>query len=312
MIHIPDRTIFDMYPVEIRGAQAVVRRTPGRSGRQLLINYCYGHEDSSLLLCPYGPHGSYINHNQTLANVKLLWSDPNRSNHQPKYLDQPIEALLLGSKSAKLSMDVVATRDIADGEEIFLDYGDKWEAAWNLHVEQWKPPEISETYRYAVELNRDDPPSVLPTVEELAGGSSMPRHPNVEIACSALFVDSEAWKVHYPNNLDDYLANETVFGEDNTYRCDVTGRRVDDSSGNRYLYNATVWTWDEEVDPYAQILEEHASLVDIPRQAFAYFQKPYTSDTFLPGAFRHHIGIPDELMPDKWRNLRTTTIPHGS
>jgi SET domain-containing protein len=41
--------------------------------------------------------------------------------------------------SAGLAMTFVATQDIQPGEEIFLDYGDSWEKAWNEHVEKWTP-----------------------------------------------------------------------------------------------------------------------------------------------------------------------------
>jgi SET domain len=299
LIHIPHRTVFNMYPVDMSGSGTVVDRDAEPSGYQLLLNYCFGHDATTLLLCPYGPHGAYFNHNQSLANVKLVWSDPARSNHQPKFLDLPIEALSEGSKSAKLSMDVVATRDIAEGEELFLDYGDVWEAAWKRHVESWTPPEGSGSYAYAVARNRDYE-SPLPTLKELEAGG-LDRDPDVDLMCSALFFDSVDWKKHYPDGLSDYVANESPFGESNTYKCDITSRRKDEH-GN-YLYSGVAWTWDADNDPNAIDVEEYATVGDVPRQAFAYFQRPYTSDTFLPKAFRHHIGFPDELLPQVWRNV---------
>lgn len=36
-----------------------------------------------------------------------------------------------------LSMEIVASRDILEGEEIFIDYGEKWEEAWLEHVRNW-------------------------------------------------------------------------------------------------------------------------------------------------------------------------------
>jgi len=42
---------------------------------------------------------------------------------------------------------------------------------------------------------------------------------------------------------------------------------------------------------------------DVPRTIFHWLDKPYTSDTFLPTAFRHDVRIPDELFPKAWRNL---------
>ena len=37
----------------------------------------------------------------------------------------------------ELVFDLVATRDIAAGEEIYLDYGQEWEDAWNQYAESW-------------------------------------------------------------------------------------------------------------------------------------------------------------------------------
>jgi len=33
-----------------------------------------------------------------------------------------------------LSFEYVALRDIEEGEEIFMDYGEEWEDAWEQHV----------------------------------------------------------------------------------------------------------------------------------------------------------------------------------
>jgi len=42
---------------------------------------------------------------------------------------------------------------------------------------------------------------------------------------------------------------------------------------------------------------------DVPRVSLAYFDVPGTTDINLPNAFRHTIGIPDEIWPDQWKNL---------
>ena len=41
---------------------------------QLLLNYCFGHESSSLLFFPLAPTVSMINHDSENANAKLQWS----------------------------------------------------------------------------------------------------------------------------------------------------------------------------------------------------------------------------------------------
>ena len=42
---------------------------------------------------------------------------------------------------------------------------------------------------------------------------------------------------------------------------------------------------------------------DVPRSALRFFDLPYTTDLQQPTAFRHEIGIPDEIFPERWRNL---------
>jgi len=56
-------------------------------------------------------------------------------------------------KSAQLAMELVVLRDIDAGEEIFLDYGNEWEAAWKKHVEEWEPVEGADSYVSAFEMN---------------------------------------------------------------------------------------------------------------------------------------------------------------
>ena len=68
-IHIPDRSILDMY-----GPKKPKRRSDDTTvkgdvvvRKQLLLNYCLGHANSTMLLSPYGPVFNVINHNQTLG-----------------------------------------------------------------------------------------------------------------------------------------------------------------------------------------------------------------------------------------------------
>jgi len=47
---------------------------------------------------------------------------------------------LLFEGYASVVVDFVATRDIAVDEEVLIDYGEEWEEAWNVHVQNWIPP----------------------------------------------------------------------------------------------------------------------------------------------------------------------------
>ena len=50
-----------------------------------------------------------------------------------------------------VSIDFVALRDIQEGEEILIDYGEAWERAWQQHVQSFVP---REGYMPAYEMNK--------------------------------------------------------------------------------------------------------------------------------------------------------------
>ncbi len=181
LIHIPDKAVLDTFYVSYDddddeeeedeepnmeelsfsdyNTQFMTHFTPEigeyKTGEQLLLNYAFGHRDSTMVLSPYGPGVQLINHNQTLANVKLQWAAPHRSNHHPELLEKSVDYINdnfpMGSV---LGMEIVATKPITKGEELFLDYGDEWEASWQNHIETWQPKPGSEDYVSAIDLNK--------------------------------------------------------------------------------------------------------------------------------------------------------------
>ena len=91
LIHLPERAVLDMY------AQGVTDPATGDAThastepvhKQLLLNYCYGHSQSTLLLCPYGVVSSLVNHHPSMSNVEIIWS--NKTTSKPEWLTQPLE-----------------------------------------------------------------------------------------------------------------------------------------------------------------------------------------------------------------------------
>lgn len=112
-------------------------------GYQLILNYSYGHNLSSLLFFPYSPVVNYINHNfdKTQVNVRLRWSAS--AHHKLEWYQESV-ASVLQKPGSGLILEFLATRDIDEGEEIFLDYGHEWESAWFNHVKEWAPPDKSD------------------------------------------------------------------------------------------------------------------------------------------------------------------------
>jgi hypothetical protein len=129
--HIPQREEFvNTYEFTNDNGRQVVRQ-------QIIINYCYGSSETSVLLCPYGKGIGYINHNQTLANVKIQWSQDGASGHKESWLGKSPKEM--EQYSSGLGFDYIATSDIQEGEELFLDYGNDWEQAWQDHISDWRP-----------------------------------------------------------------------------------------------------------------------------------------------------------------------------
>mmetsp|Transcript_17515 Transcript_17515/g.26592 ORF Transcript_17515/g.26592 Transcript_17515/m.26592 type:complete len:598 (+) Transcript_17515:47-1840(+) len=283
LIHLSNRTRMDMYK---RNGSAVIKESPP-VGKQLLLNYCMGHRDSTLLLCPYGLLTALINHGgKERSNVKLRWSDPSRSNHQPEWLNKTIKELRQ-KKSAILTMELVALRDISEGEEVLMDYGDEWEAAWTEHTKAWKPVSGAETYVSSEELNTDMDSLLKTEFEEMES----PYPSNVKIMFDQTFLKN-SWKNHLKEGT---LSEYKKEAEGDLLPCDIL-RWKEDEDGN-LLYTAVYFDEEKEKD------EQYEKVVDVPREAFIFVDKPYTSDFLQDNVFRHDIRIPDEIFPDTWKNF---------
>jgi hypothetical protein len=117
--------------------------------KQLMLNYVFGHPDSDLLLLPIGPMVNFFNHRRKSdggANAEIRWhhlkhesesndknQDDLRGYHDTSLFDLPGEVVAV-THGRGLVMDIVALRDISEGEEVYLDYGEEWQASWDKHV----------------------------------------------------------------------------------------------------------------------------------------------------------------------------------
>jgi hypothetical protein len=128
---------------------------------QLLRNYCFGHELSSLLLCPYGSPASYVNHTRDeRTNAKLVWSTQLVSKHE-KWCNTPVDEILKHPEPG-LVFELVATKEIEAREEVFMGWHDEWEA----HEEEWKAPIGSHLYQSAATLNKANSGTKIKTDSE--------------------------------------------------------------------------------------------------------------------------------------------------
>ena len=276
LVHVPHRKRLEMFRPDVRVGKVVNRSKA--DGQQLLINYCFGHRDSTMLLCPYGLLTGLINHARN-PNVKIRWSDPKRSGHSPEWMNKTV-ADFAELSYAVLSMELVALRDIEPDEEVVLDYGEEWETAWNAHVTSWTPVEGAASYISALDLNEDDE-SVLKTEFQQF---TDPYPNNVHIRFDVTFAKEDNWAEfhHLPTRDTDLV------------RCDVLSMHQGDDGEISYT---TVYLDDDD--------EEYTKVEGVPRDAFVFRDNAYTGDFFQHNVFRHDIRIRDEIFPESWKNLLT-------
>jgi hypothetical protein len=275
LLIILDRSYLHMYHSKTNAKGKHVRDTTRLMGHQLLLNYCYGHQDSNLLLIPYASGVNYINHNQTKANVKIQWTPDGIISHNASYFELDINDMK-GEYKTLLSIDYIAQRDINPGEELFLDYGDEFEKAWNNHVKKWKPPKHSKFYADAHTFNAKMKDSILRTqgeqeIDPYPRNLAMHCHPNLR---------KNDWR-------------EAIERNDIAWRIDKKGIRCDILSRSKLK---------EGKFSYVVQFEQDAIRDGVPRSAIHFVDKPYTTDFHLEGVFRHEIGIPDEIFPKRWKN----------
>jgi len=304
VMHVESSKIFEMYKDKRQEWNGQNHGDTSVVGYQLMLNYCYGRPQSSILLCPYGVGVNYINHNQTLANVKIQWGRHGEVGHDNRFLEKKWEDIFCPSctKSPQLAFDFVALRDIKLGEELFLDYGIEFEKAWQRHVESYSTSVSkmmstmhnnatnSTKHESAQRWNREHANEDIRTDQEQ---EAFPYPPNLEIRCHAELIAPQPLAAAVaPLYLRDYSWKRNDKGAS----CHVVGKKHSSSVGRK------------DVVLYDVIISDHHQQIcvlvgGIPRNAMRFFDRAYTKDFHLPTAFRHYIGIPDDMLfPDAWKN----------
>jgi hypothetical protein len=206
-------------------------------------------------------------------------------------------------------LDVVATSDINPDEEIFIDYGAEWEAAWKRHVENWKSPcenktvfssfmvhemneakfvtdfhEWSEDHFSVCRISESRSSELIHLIEE-SEGSIGETNGNVMTSFRGITYDHKGFqyaikrKSRIPCIIIGFDANQMTF----------------DVASFQSSMTSTIPEF-----PNARILQIAKS---IPESEVEFLNRPFRSDMHWKGAFRHPINIPDEIFPKQWKDL---------
>ena len=275
--HVPSETFFYQYDSE-KDQDGEDKRIDHIIGKQLTINYCYSHPEINLFLCPYGAGVNYINHNRTLANVKVQWARDGETGHSESWLGMSPTDLALKS-TPSLAIDYVALRDIKQGEELFLDYGDIWEEEWQDHVSNWKVADHWNNYTSAARYNAEHADDALRTIKEQKDD---PYPVNLQMRCHTKLLEAD-WQqkpLKWKNN-------------DKGYPCLIVDRNdMDKTFSVLFFYK----------DKGEENTHDHKyRRSSVPRKSITFVDSPYSTDMHLFQAFRHPLTLPHELVPDAWK-----------
>lgn len=316
LIHVPDRAILNIYDLPLVPWQRYVLqylhehnilsyhtlhrwiRYPLVKRSQLMLNYCYGHRASTIVLCPYLHGVSAINHDPKRANLKLRWAQNFTIVHHPELVESGTISDLVSILKPSLAFEYVATRPIVEGEELFLDYGDEWDDAWTDHVEEvFRPSKQFDHYASAAELNEIYKNAMIYTDEEEQEKERYPN--NIIFRCHRNVLRQHRARTSSANNIpSNELFDWTM--DHPGFPCYILERNQTDDGD--FLYKI-------EVGIMYKKNEEWVVIEDIPRAAVRFFDIPYSTDMHLSFAFRHDIRIPDDIFPEKWRNRERNRIP---
>jgi len=188
---------------------------------------------------------------------------------------------------AGLIFDIVATKDILPGEEIFMNYGEEWEAAWTSHVQKWEPLPDAAQYISASTFNKEE--SIIRTNEEQ---EINPYPDNIYFEC--FFQDKGEYKQDGDIYYQSYNGHES---NTDLHKCQILNRELSLHDNASYLYTVSMVYQPDYDEPYKAVVS------NFPRNAIKFSDVSYTSDMFLDNVFRHEMMISDEIFPDSWKDL---------
>lgn len=292
LLHIANKNLLEMHPI----IEGVFQEEEIATKHQVLLNYAFGHDESDMVFFPTAPLVSLINHGGAEANAYIEWAEDDDQIHNPVNYFESDPEVMAETKEQVLIMKIVAHRDIAEGEEITINYGSSWEEAWSDYEEYWKAERAGKPHPLTAEdLRMEYKNKPLETVEYLE------ENPYPEGVFAACFVAIDEFDDGMPMTHQEFGTGIFTFSSPNQfdefdeltpiYKVDV----LDRVEAPGFFYNYTIRP------KLGDGPNDFSHVHNVPHSACTFMNEFYTSDIHLDGAFRYHIGIPDSMMPMVWR-----------
>lgn len=302
VIHVVNKDLLNMYRIvetenEMGDITQDYDESDGVIGKQILLNYVFEHPESSMIFIPTGPFVNLINNGGYDSNSRVEWaSSEDRIANPDEYLQMSVEEMS-DVKGSVLIMKVIANRNINEGDEITMNYGDSWQKTWEEYRENWKRIRNGKPHP----LKADDLREIYASkpYETIESVKDNPYPDTVFSACFLLTEERPDGTLmvnqDYGTEINQFIApvHHNQYDSKILYKVEFLDRK----EAPDFLYNYTVRAFIGESE------YDFAEVLDVPHKACTFFDYPYTSDIHLPDAFRHPIGMPDSQVPDAWRNL---------
>ncbi len=226
-------------------------------------------------------------------------------------------------KHAGLMLEFVATRDIQEGEEIFLDYGRDWEDAWKKHVLQWEEERLDDKSKSDSRNNKRKLHTYASLFDEQTGVVKTHQEQQLSPYPENLFTScyyNYSYRQHKNRNakkIHKWEMTNSTFLHSSLRPCIILDRHEsfdgygygydhDDYGDNRddnesfYFYTVAIQNrYGLSEDKRIPRGEKHI-VNRVPRWAIKFSGKLYTSDQHYANAFRHEIGLPNDIFPENW------------
>jgi hypothetical protein len=297
MIAVANEDLMEMYTIRKGRIGDAEYDMDNPIGKQLALNYCFGHQESSVLLMPVGPMVTLVNHGSDgQANAYLDWSDHPYVFNDEELHDMTPDALA-SAANPNIVMNLIATRAIEPGEEILIDYGPDWVTAWDDYMAGYAVKHADGSWPLKAEdimLDYIDEPF---HVNLKPGFTPYPK--GVATAC---FIETTEVEDGVPSRTEEgvdilqWIGPKTYndYKGHHFFACDLV--EITESLKDGHMFNYTVLARHSD--------SEVLMVKDVPHAAITLVDLPYTSDIHTPGAFRQWIAIEDRLFPQAWRNMR--------
>ena len=200
--------------------------------------------------------------------------------------------------------------------QVLINYGDEWQAAWDEHVQNWQRrtdafwSDISEKnmglaeYIRAEVLNNDMDTPIRTMMEQYHGVSYVC---TINVDHNLSYRHAPKSKPYFKRAWNRQLDMSEGSNDIHRHLCNVTKRHEfdDEAEGNSKLNHKYLYTVELEVrKPFGNsFISEFHEIINVPREAIAFENLPYTSDMFLKNSFRHEMKLPDDIFPEAWMNL---------